>query len=180
MKSLLLMRHAKSSWKEKDLKDRKRPLSKRGKRNAPQMGELIKEKELLPQLILASSAVRSRQTAELLAETSGYGGDVHYLDEFYMAEADEYLDELRKLPNKLERVMIIGHNPGLESLLPLLTGRVESLPTAAIAYLMLPIERWKDLNKKTKAELVEVWRPKELEEGESEGPDGDKGGQEGK
>ena len=164
MKTLLLMRHAKSSWKDADIKDRKRPLSKRGKRNAPQMGELLKEKELLPQLILASSAVRARQTAELLAEASGYQGDIRYLDDLYMAEADEYLDELKKLPDNLERVMLIGHNPGLESLLPMLTGRVESLPTAAIAHLTLPISNWKELSKKTKAELVELWRPKELED----------------
>ncbi len=163
MKTLLMMRHAKSSWKEKDLKDHKRPLSKRGKRNAPQMGELVKEKELLPQLILSSDAVRARQTAELFAEASGYTGEIKYLDDFYMAEADEYLDELNKVPDDLERVMIIGHNPGLESLLPMLTNRVESLPTAAVAYLNLPIESWKKLNKKTRAELIEIWRPKELE-----------------
>jgi len=164
MKTLLLMRHAKSSWKDQDLKDRKRPLSKRGKRNAPQMGELLQEKELLPQLILASSALRARQTAELFAEASKYQGDIRYLDDLYMAEADEYLDELKKLPDDLERVMIIGHNPGLESLLPMLTGRVESLPTAAIAHMTLPISNWKELNKKTKAELIELWRPKELED----------------
>ncbi|HEY3344865.1 MAG TPA: histidine phosphatase family protein [Anaerolineaceae bacterium] len=163
MKTLLIMRHAKSSWKDKNLKDRKRPLSKRGKRNAPQMGELIKEKELIPQLILASEAVRSHQTAELLTQASGYQGEVRYFDNLYMAEADEYLSALRKLPDDLERVLVIGHNPGLESLLPLLTGRVESLPTAAIAHLVLPIEKWKDLNKHTKAELVGLWKPKELE-----------------
>jgi len=163
MKTLLIMRHAKSSWKEKDLKDRKRPLSKRGKRNAPQMGELIKEKELVPQLILSSDAVRARQTAELLAQACGYTGEIRYLDDLYMAEADEYLAELRKLPEDIERVMVIGHNPGLESLLPLLADQVESLPTAAIAYLNLPIDSWKALNKKTKAELIEIWRPKDLE-----------------
>ncbi len=163
MKTLLIMRHAKSSWKDKDLKDRKRPLSKRGKRNAPQMGELIKEKELVPQIILSSDAVRAHQTVELLTGTSGFSGKVQYDDDLYMAEADEYLDSLRKVSDDFERVMIVGHNPGLESLLPLLTGRVESLPTAAVAHLTLPIDHWKELSKKTKAELVEIWKPKELE-----------------
>jgi phosphohistidine phosphatase len=163
MKTLLIMRHAKSSWKDKDLKDRKRPLSKRGKRNAPQMGELIKEKELVPQIILASDAVRAHQTVELLTGTSGFSGKVQYDDDLYMAEADEYLDSLRKVSDDFERVMIVGHNPGLESLLPLLTGRVESLPTAAVAHLTLPIDHWKEISKKTKAELVEIWKPKELE-----------------
>jgi len=163
MKTLLIMRHAKSSWKDKNLKDRKRPLSKRGKRNAPQMGELIKEKELVPQMILSSDAVRAHQTVELFTGTSGFTGDVKYIDDLYMAEAGEYLDALRKTPDDLERVMIVGHNPGLESLLPLLTGQVESLPTAAIAHLTLPIDHWKDLNKHTKADLIEIWKPKELD-----------------
>ncbi|HEX9013214.1 MAG TPA: histidine phosphatase family protein [Anaerolineaceae bacterium] len=162
MKTLLIMRHAKSSWKDKDLKDRKRPLSKRGKRNAPQMGELIKEKELVPQMIISSDTIRSHQTEELFAQTSGFSGEVKYMDKLYMAEADEYLDALKDIPDEMERVMIIGHNPGLESLLPLLTKRVESLPTAAVAHLVLPIEHWKDINKHTKAELVDLWRPKEL------------------
>ncbi len=163
MKTLLIMRHAKSSWKDKNLKDRKRPLSKRGKRNAPQMGELIKEKELIPQMILSSDALRARQTIELFSETSGFNGEVSYDDDLYMAEADEYLDAARKAPDEYERIMIVGHNPGLESLLPLLTGQVQSLPTAAIAHLALPIDHWKDLNKHTKAELIEIWKPKELE-----------------
>ncbi len=163
MKTLLIMRHGKSSWKEKNLKDRKRPLSKRGTRNAPQMGELIKEKELVPQLILSSDALRARQTVELFTGTSGFTGDVKYDDDLYMAEADEYLDALRKVPDDLERVMIVGHNPGLESLLPLLTGQVQSLPTAAIAHLTLPVDHWKELNKKTKADLIEIWKPKELD-----------------
>jgi phosphohistidine phosphatase len=166
MKTLLLMRHGKSSWKEKDLKDRKRPLSKRGRRNAPQMGKLLIEKELVPQLILTSSALRARQTADLLAEASGYQGEIREIDDLYMAEADEILDVVKDAPNGLERIMVIGHNPGMESLLPMLTGNIEALPTAAIAYLALPVDDWKKVGKKTKAELVGLWRPKELEGGE--------------
>ncbi len=163
MKTILLMRHAKSSWKDKNLKDQKRPLTKRGKRNAPQMGELIKEKELIPQVILSSPAERAKQTAELFKKGSGYQGEIQYIDSLYMAEADEFVHELRKLPDDLERVMVIGHNPGLESLLPLWTKQIEALPTAAIAYLVVPINKWKELGKGTEADLVEIWRPKELE-----------------
>jgi phosphohistidine phosphatase len=163
MKTLLLMRHAKSSWKDDGLKDRKRPLSKRGKKNAPLMGELIKEKELVPQLILCSTAVRARQTAEIVAAACGCAGEIRYLDELYMAEADEIIDQIRQVPDDFERIMVIGHNPGLESVLPLLTRTVISLPTAAIADLSLPISQWKELNKKTHAELIDLWRPKELD-----------------
>jgi len=163
MKTLLIMRHAKSSWKDTHLKDRERPLNKRGKRNAPQMGELLLEKDLVPQIILSSSALRARQTAEAVVEKTGYPGKVDYQDSLYMAEAEEYIKKLRRLPDDVERVLVIGHNPGLESLLPLLAHRVESLPTAAIAFLSLPIQRWKELNKNTDAELVELWKPKELD-----------------
>ncbi len=167
MKTLLLMRHAKADSKHSHGKDRERPLNKRGKRNAPQMASLIKDKELIPQLILSSSAERAKQTAEIVAEQVGYPNEVRLMDKLYMAEWDTLIDVLRKLDDDLERVMIVGHNPGLESLLPLLTGQVMALPTAAVAHLVLPLERWKDLNKKTKAELVELWRPKELEEREA-------------
>ena len=166
MKTLLIMRHAKSSWKDKDTKDRKRPLSKRGKHNAPQMGKLLLEKELIPELILTSSALRARQTADLLAEAMQYQGEIREIDDLYMAEADEILGVLKDVPNGLERIMIIGHNPGLESLLPMLTGHIEALPTAAIAYLSLPVDEWKKVGKKTQAELVALWRPKEVEETE--------------
>jgi phosphohistidine phosphatase len=71
LKTLLLMRHAKSSWKHTELDDHDRPLAKRGKRDAPRMGQLVRQEELVPQLILSSTAVRARNTAEIVAEESG-------------------------------------------------------------------------------------------------------------
>lgn len=138
-------------------------MNKRGKRIAPQMGELIREKELTPQLILCSTAVRARQTADGILAHLEYPGKVEYMDKLYMAEADECLKVLRHQDDALERIMVIGHNPGLESLIPMLTGRIEPLPTASVAYLSLPIQSWKELKPDVEGELVEVWRPKELE-----------------
>jgi len=157
------MRHAKSSFKDPELKDGKRPLSKRGERNAAQMGELLQEREIYPQVILASPAVRVCQTAETVTRVTGYSGEVHYMDTLFMAEADEILDALHELPDEVESVMIIGHNPGLESLIPMFTKKIVALPTAGIAYLSLPINHWKDLKRKTKGDLIELWRPKDLE-----------------
>jgi phosphohistidine phosphatase len=164
MKTLLLMRHAKSSWKESKLADHERPLTKRGRSDVPRMGQLLADHELVPQRILSSSALRARQTAEAVCETAGFHEEVTYLDSFYMAEADEYISALRELPDTIERVMIIGHNPGLETLLQILSGRIESVPTAVIAHLVLPIKHWTELNSETGGELVEIWRPKELQE----------------
>jgi phosphohistidine phosphatase len=163
MKTLLLMRHAKSSWKDTKLKDRDRPLNKRGKRVAPQMGELIKDKELVPQLILCSTALRARETAQALLSKIDFQGKIEYMDKLYMAEADDCVRILRHQDDELERILLIGHNPGLESLIPMLTGRIEALPTGAIAHLALPVSSWKELKHDVDGELVELWRPKELE-----------------
>ncbi|NPV76687.1 MAG: histidine phosphatase family protein [Anaerolineae bacterium] len=162
MKTLLLMRHAKSSWKEKGVEDHERPLNKRGQKDAPMMGNLLFEKELVPQRILCSSALRARLTAELLAETSRFVGEITYLNSFYLAEPGAYLEGLLALSDNLERIMIIGHNPGLEGLLQILSHQVESLPTAAIAHIALPVKSWADLNDETSGELIDLWRPRDL------------------
>lgn len=162
MKTLLLMRHAKSSWKRPGLADWERPLNKRGRRDAPRMGDLLWDEDLVPQRILSSSAQRARQTAQAVAETAGYGEEILYLDELYGAAPPDYLEALRAVGDEMDPVLVIGHNPGLEDLLGLLTEWMEHLPTAAVAHLRLPIGRWRDLRGDTVADLVQIWRPREL------------------
>jgi phosphohistidine phosphatase len=168
MKTLLLMRHAKSSWKDPELSDNERPLNKRGKKDAPYMGEMLKEKELVPQLVLSSTAVRARQTAELVAAACGFVGDVVYLDSYYLAEPDAYLAGLSAQSDDLERIMIVGHNPGLEGLLQILSGRIEALPTGTIAYLSLPVTSWHSLQHDTEGELLELLLPRDDHDEEEE------------
>ena len=162
MKTLLLMRHAKSSWKQPGVADRDRPLNKRGRRDAPKMGNLLWEKDLVPQCILSSTALRARQTAEAVAEAAGYDAEILYLEELYGATPFDYLEALRSVPHGNDVVLVIGHNPDLEDVLEIMTDQVERMPTAAIAHLRLPIERWTDLSDDTMAEWVQVWRPLEL------------------
>ena len=167
MKKLLLMRHAKSSFKDNDIADFERPLSKRGEKDAPRMGKLLKDKELVPDLILSSSAVRAARTAEFVAEKCGYKGEIVYVNDFYLGEPEIYLETLRDLHEENDDeeknlVLVIGHNPGLESLLQMLTDKVESLPTSAVALLKVPIRNWKGLNDEVIAGLEHVWRPREL------------------
>lgn len=164
MKTLLIMRHGKSSWKHKDLADHERPLAKRGVRDSGMMGEFIREKELTPQLILSSTAVRTIQTAQIFSEVDGFHGNTIALDSLYLAEAEIYVQELKKLSDEYERVMVIGHNPGLETLLQMITGRIEALPTGVIAYVSLPISKWAELEGDAEGELIQLWRPKELRE----------------
>ena len=161
MKTLLLMRHAKSSWKQKDLPDIERPLSSRGEKDAPAMGRLLRKKELVPDLIIASPAVRARLTAKVVAEKSHYEKDILFIDKLYMAETPEVLGALTSLPDEVNSVLLIGHNPWLEYTLQLLTGKIQSLPTATIAYISLPVDHWSELNGDTRGELEKVWRPKD-------------------
>lgn len=162
MKTLLVLRHAKSSWDNAQLIDFERPLNKRGKRDAPRMGQLLRDKNLVPDLIITSSAERAMATAEAVAESSGYAGKVHYTRRLYHANPDSYLEVLNDLDDAHQRVMVVGHNPGVEELVELLTGLWERMPTAALAQLSLPIERWHQLDEDVEAELVALWQPREL------------------
>lgn len=162
MKTLLLMRHGKSSWKHPELSDHERPLAKRGLTDAHVMADLIKDRELTPEVILCSSSVRTLHTAQIVAENCGRKSEIRSLDSLYLAESDAYISALISMPGDVERVMIIGHNPGLESLLQILSKRIESLSTAVIAYITLPIKSWSDLSSDIDGELVELWRPKEI------------------
>lgn len=167
MKTVILMRHAKSSWKNEDLEDFDRPLNKRGKKDAPAMGELLQKKDQLPDLILSSSAKRARQTAKAVMKESGFSGEVEHIDSLYLAEPHAYIDALRKIPEGINRVMVIGHNPGLEGLLQQLSGRVESLPTSGVAFIDLPIQTWKELDHEVDGTLIDLWRPDRSKKGKN-------------
>ncbi len=163
-KTLLLMRHGKSSWKDKKIPDYERPLKKRGKAASAEIGKILRENELIPQAILSSPAMRASETAEIVAKESGFPGKITFIDSFYMAEPDVYINYLKGLDDSLERVMIISHNPGLEAFMQLLDGRLEALPTGSMAYLCLNINHWSDLSLETDAELIGFWDPEtELE-----------------
>jgi phosphohistidine phosphatase len=162
MKTLLLLRHAKSSWKHPEMADHDRPLNKRGKQAAPLMGELLQNEDLIPDFILCSSAVRAHRTALLVAKACGYKGEIKLTRELYLAEPEDYVEVLRQVDEKHARVLVVGHNPGLESLIEALTGEAIAMPTASLAYLELSLQRWRDLDMDTECKLVNVWRPKEL------------------
>jgi phosphohistidine phosphatase len=163
MKTLLVLRHAKSSWREAELADHDRPLNKRGKRDAPRMGELMRAEGLLPDLILTSSARRALNTAELVAEASGYDGEIQVSRDLYAAGPEEFIDALCALPDELETVMVVGHNPGLEELVELLTEELSAMPTAALVQVELEIERWVDLQEEGGGRLVNLWLPRNLD-----------------
>jgi phosphohistidine phosphatase len=162
MKTLLILRHAKSAWGDPALEDHDRPLNKRGRESAPKMGELLRKENLRPNLILSSTALRARKTAELVAQACSYTGALELESSLYAAPPEAYIRVLSAVPDLYQNVMVVGHNPGLEELVRDLTGKIEPLPTAALAYVRLPIQHWAELAEDAAGELVHVWRPKEI------------------
>ena len=164
MKTLLLLRHAKSSWKDPDLPDHDRPLNKRGQNDAPRMGKLLKDEELIPDLIMSSTAARAKKTAELVAKKCKYKGEIVLNHSLYGAEPADYLKILEGLSDTYKVVLLVGHSPSVEEIVEVLTGSSDVImPTCSLAHIRLPIQNWDELNKqKIKGKLLKVWRPKEL------------------
>ena len=161
MKTLLVLRHAKSSWNNPALDDHERPLNKRGRRVAPRIGELVRQYGLIPDVVLSSDAVRARLTAEAVAEAARYAGEILLDPRLYLASPADIRSLLATVRENAETVMIVGHNPGLEKLVEQLTGERQDLPTATLVQIGLPIDQWRDLNLSTRGTLVCLWRPEE-------------------
>jgi phosphohistidine phosphatase len=162
MKTLLLLRHAKSSWKHDDLDDHDRPLNKRGKRDAPKMGELLAAEKLLPDLIVSSTARRARMTTEQLIDHSGYRGETRLIRELYHADRAGLVQLVACLPDHSARVLLVGHNPTFEEFLEQVTGAYLPFTTAALAVVELPIETWSGFSADTRGQLLKAWQPREL------------------
>ena len=162
MKTLLLMRHSKSSWKHPDLYDHERPLNKRGERDAPAMGAFLKKSALIPDVILASTAVRAQATAEAVAAACGFDGKMKFVENLYGGTVADYLHVASKAPASADRVLLIGHNPTCEELVVDVARQAEKMPTSAIVEIRIPISKWSKLSIGTQGEVATVWRPKEL------------------
>lgn len=164
MKLLSILRHAKSSWSDSSLDDHDRPLNKRGLRDAPRMGALIREQGLLPETILSSTARRARDTALTVAAAAGFPDEVRFSRDLYGADPDAWLEALAELPDTAGHALVVGHNPGLEALVALLVGEGHVMPTAALAVVELPIESWRDLEPVPRGTLRGLWKPRDLGE----------------
>ena len=168
-RELLLLRHAKSDW-TRDTDDLDRPLNPRGQRDAAQLARWVHEQGLKPDLILCSPARRTAQTAEALCAQTGFPyADIQWNDDLYLAPVHVLLDALADLPAGARRVMLIGHNPGLEDLLLYLAPAAEAqrhkdklLTTATLARLSLPDSAW--ALQRGVATLQQFVRPRDLPE----------------
>jgi phosphohistidine phosphatase len=163
MKTLLLLRHAKSSWKEPDLDDHDRPLNKRGRRDAPRMGQLLVEEDLLPDYILCSTAKRARKTADAIIEEIHFRGEARFTIELYHADRSRLVQFVQQIPDHYSRVLLIGHNPGLEEFLELATGAFNPLTTAALARIDFDFTSWQQYTAGVLGQLLRTWQPRELD-----------------
>lgn len=162
MRELLVLRHAKSSWKVAELDDHERPLNERGRRDAPRMGRLVGDRRLVPDRIVSSTAVRARATAEAVAEACGFRGEIVLTRQLYLADPEDCLALVAAVPAADHRVLLVGHNPCLEDLVEIVTGRPERMSTAALAWIALPVEEWAETTAGVRGELLALWRPKEV------------------
>ncbi|HXG82594.1 MAG TPA: histidine phosphatase family protein [Pyrinomonadaceae bacterium] len=146
MKTVSLLRHAKSSWNDDNLADFDRPLNKRGLEIMPFVGEKIYDAKLAIELILSSPAKRAKQTAILIKETAQVAADIRYDERIYEASPHRLLEVIAETEDEREAIMLVGHNPGLEGLIRVLTGETQSMETAALAVIDLKIEKWSETN----------------------------------
>ena len=171
MKRLLLLRHAKSSWKDSSLDDFERPLNRRGERSAPRMAAFLREAGLVPDLLLVSSARRALNTWDLLRPTLGAEPEVRALKTLYMASPGVMLQTLRRAPEQAGCVMLIGHNPGMENLADNLIGSgsktlrrrmAAKFPTTAVAVIDFDLDDWAQIEP-GKGKLSAFVTPADLE-----------------
>jgi phosphohistidine phosphatase len=133
MKTLFLIRHAKSSWDDPALSDKDRPLGDRGRRDAPRMGKRLAKRNVKPDLILSSPARRALTTAEIIAKKLDYKRkDIVVDDRLYASAVDGLLNVIHGLGDNLERVILFGHNPELTELAHRLSGEITHMPTCAV------------------------------------------------
>ncbi len=161
MKTLYILRHAKSSWDDAALSDFERPLNERGLGAAPLVGGVMKKNRFAPELILSSPARRAEQTAALIKQSAGIGGAIQFDERIYEASLARLLEVIAEQNEKIQSLMLVGHNPGLEGLVKFLTGEFEPMPTAALAVVDLDAKKWSAI-KSTKCSLRNLIRPKEI------------------
>jgi phosphohistidine phosphatase len=170
MKRLTVLRHAKSSWKDRELDDFDRPLNGRGRRAARRMGQEISERGMHFDFILASPAARVRETIEGVSEHHRLNAPMHFEPRIYMARVAELIELIQAIPDQARSALLVGHNTSAERLVAKLATdderglrrRVEEkFPTAALATIELPIESWSKIEPEC-GRIVELIYPADL------------------
>lgn len=161
MKTLFLLRHAKSSWKDQSLPDFERPLNRRGKQAAQDVGRYLKHELIVPELVVSSPALRARETIERVAKAAKWDVEVRFDQRIYEAGGLRLLEVISQIENEYKTTLLVGHNPGIEELLMLLTAEAKRMPTAALAQIELKSSKWANAADK-RAKLAWRLKPRDL------------------
>lgn len=169
VRTIILLRHGKSSWSDPSLADIDRPLAPRGEHASRRIAKYIRQKKIRPALVLCSPSLRTRQTLAAIEPSLDKGCSVELEPQLYAASEEDLLERLRALPEPVESVMLIGHNPGLQELALVLASRgaelprlEEKFPTAALATVAVDSESWVAL-RPGGGELVDYVVPRQLD-----------------
>jgi phosphohistidine phosphatase len=167
VRTVFLLRHGKSSWSDSTIADIDRPLAPRGERASRRIAEYMRRKKIRPELVLCSPSVRTRQTLEAIQPSLGKSCTVELVPQLYAASEPELLERLRALPESVNSVMLIGHNPGLQDLALALASQGdlaqlrEKFPTGALATLVVDSGNWGALSP-GEAQLADYVVPRQL------------------
>jgi phosphohistidine phosphatase len=161
LKTLIIIRHSKSSWKDHSLSDFDRPLNKRGKKDAKKMSFELSEKIRKVDLLLSSSSKRTTQTSNYFLDSIDVRSNI-FSENLYHSSSDLIFDFVLKINNKYNKTIIVGHNPGLTNIVNKLTNlKLDNLPTSGIVIIVFDVDNWKKIN--YKSGLVEwIKFPKDL------------------
>ncbi|BAF72842.1 SixA phosphatase family protein [Sulfurovum sp. NBC37-1] len=148
MKKLYLIRHAKSDWSDLSKNDFDRGLNKRGKRSIPIMAKALREKGIIPDLILSSSAKRAKKTAKGLSKALHYEGKIFFNEGLYFTEPEEMIEMVRNVDDRYQSLFLIGHNPEMTELANILTEvYIDNTPTLGIVAISFDIQKWNDIGR---------------------------------
>ena len=142
MRTLYLLRHAKSSWKDESIPDFDRPLKKRGREAAEGVGKTLASERLSSPVLISSPALRTRETTEIVLKAGNLEANVSYDERIYEADLSRLLRVLADVAANEKGLILVGHNPGMEYLVEFLTGSEQRMPTAALAKISLEAESW--------------------------------------
>ena len=142
MKTLMLLRHAKSSWRDPAIADFDRPLNDRGRKAAELIGKFIASQNVNIDLVISSPAVRARQTIDLVLRAAKRSPEMRFDQRVYEASPTLLLEITSQIEDDRKSVLLVGHNPGMEELLALLVGVEQHMPTASLAKVVLSSKKW--------------------------------------
>ncbi len=161
MKTLYLMRHAKSSWKDSSLDDFDRPLNKRGMNDAPLISKYLLDQKIVVDLIISSPAKRAALTAKIIANELKFTSNIIFEPKIYEANLSELLNLIQSIENRINNVILIGHNPALNEFANYLIDReIDNIPTAGVVAIKFEME-WEEISKKSGKLLFFIY-PKSL------------------